>query len=64
MEILTFLITVTIVAALFNRAHARSIQQQIETNPHVLEHRLAIRKLDDAREARESQHLLSGGGDK
>jgi hypothetical protein len=59
-ELLAFLFLSTLVSVTVSRMHARTTKKEIETNQAVLDHRLEIRKLDDARELRE-QRLLGDG---
>ncbi len=52
MELLVFLIFSAMVTAAIVRIHSLNTKARIETNPSVLEHKLWIRELDDAKETR------------
>ena len=56
---IAFLIFSAIVGAVVVKVNAQNARVRLETNHSVLEHRLAVRRLDDARE----QRLLASHGD-
>lgn len=60
MEVIVFLIFAGMAFSLVARMHGQTQRRLTETNENVLNHRLAIRKLDDARDDREQRLLLEG----
>jgi hypothetical protein len=61
-ELIVALVFTSIVTVALSRMHARTMKKEIETNENVLNHRLEIRRLDDAKEAREQKLLGDGSG--
>ena len=62
MEFIVGSVLFTIVTFALSKMHERTVKKEIETNENVLNHRLELRKLDDAKEFREErQHMLGDG---